>query len=34
MEKRTVLITGASEGIGLEIARQFAIKKYPLMLVA
>ena len=34
MEKRTVLITGASEGIGLEIARQFAIKKYPLILVA
>lgn len=29
-----MLITGASEGIGLEIAKQFANKKYPLILVA
>ena len=34
MEKRTVLITGASEGIGFEIAKQFAINKYQLILVA
>ncbi len=33
MEKRTVLITGASDGIGFEIAKQFAINKHPLILV-
>ncbi|MFF5994651.1 SDR family oxidoreductase [Lysinibacillus sp. KU-BSD001] len=34
MENRTVLITGASEGIGFEIAKQFAMNKYSLILVA
>src|SRR4051812_12427927 len=34
MENDTVLITGSSSGIGLELARQFAKHGYPLVLVA
>src|SRR5947209_4914528 len=34
MNKETVLVTGASSGIGLEIARQFAKHGHPLILVA
>lgn len=34
MKKYTVLITGASEGIGFEVAKQFAQKGYPLVIVA
>ena len=34
MKKENVLITGASSGIGLELARQFAKHDYPLILVA
>jgi short-subunit dehydrogenase len=34
MKKETALITGASSGIGLELARQFAMNGHPLVLIA
>src|ERR1700709_2860320 len=34
MANETTLITGASSGIGLELAREFARHKHPLILVA